>query len=152
MFRRGDHWSPAGGGSPPLQSFNDCGRKTFTEVIALKSNVSANSFVCGTRQLPCLERLRHLPTTVHSAPSLSLPQAALRLEATPAYLIVFRRGDHWSPAGGGSPPLQLCNDSPYFQRCLHYSTTAQRPCQRNPGRVFCWVCQFLGRRTVHSMQ
>ena len=37
--------------------------------------------VCGARHFPCRERLRHLPTTAHSAPSLYLPPAALGLEA-----------------------------------------------------------------------
>ena len=37
--------------------------------------------VCGTRLFPCRERLRHLPTTAHTAPSLYLPQAALGLAA-----------------------------------------------------------------------
>ena len=65
------------------------GGKNFTEVTAPKSPESANSSVCGTRQLPCLEGLRHLPTTAHSAPSLSLSPAALRLEATPALALFY---------------------------------------------------------------
>ena len=51
-----------------------------------KSLVSERSPVCGSRQSPCSELLRRLPTTAHSAPSLFLPLAALGLEATAAWI------------------------------------------------------------------
>ena len=64
--------------------------------------------VCGTRQFPCQQWLRHLPTTAHSAPSLYLPPAALRLEAAATRscrLIRLSRRSHRSPSPTMDCPL-----------------------------------------------
>ena len=86
-----------------------------SSVFLLRKNPPS---VCGTRCAPCRERLRCTPTAAHSAPSLYLPLAALRLEPPPGEGMA---GDRWSPLHldrrGATPQLCIV----HYQLSIHLS-------------------------------
>ena len=90
--------------------------------------------VCGTRQFPCRERLRHLPTTAHSAPSLYLPLAALASLPTHARRHIVCVSTYRSPQANIENPagIYIAGTLTVNPSMFHYTPPAVRRCPAGP--------------------